>query len=93
MQWVPLQWEHLGLCSVLGGVVVLAHYATSRAYRYAGVSFLTPFSFLRLILGIGVGYGLFGESPDHMYTWIGMGVILSSIIILTIGRAPRAEKV
>lgn len=92
VHWVPLQIEHFLSCTALGGLVVLAHYSTSKAYSYSGVNFLTPFSFLRLILGIALGYVLFGELPTETGAWIGIGVILISILLLTTGRKSAHEK-
>lgn len=84
LHWVTPTFYQLILCFILGILVLVAHYSTSQAFKYAEINFLTPFSFLRLILGILIGYILFSELPTQPSVWMGMGVILFSIALLSL---------
>lgn len=91
ISWVDVSLNHIILTTLLGLIATLAHYATSRSYVYAGVNFLTPFSFLRLLMGIVVGYVLFQEIPQSASVWIGMIIILCGVLFLSLDRAPSHE--
>lgn len=84
LNWVPVTPMHLLWCALLGGLVVTAQYATAQAFRYAGINFLTPFSFLRLVLGIMLGYILFHEIPHSFYTWVGIGTLMISVVMISV---------
>ena len=67
---IPFGWAALDLrtasllvlCGLFGGVgqILLTH-----SYRFADVSTIAPFEYTSILLGIVIGYFLFGEVP----TW------------------------
>ncbi|WP_269436648.1 DMT family transporter [Paracoccus liaowanqingii] len=56
---------------------VLAYSCLMKAMRTGDVSAVTPFRYVRLLFGLALGVGLFGETIDF-WTWIGSGMILLS---------------
>ena len=64
--------------AVLG---TLGQRALARSFAAGEISFVLPFDFTRLIFAAGLGYALFGESPE-IWTWIGGTVIFAATIFL-----------
>lgn len=83
-QWQSPSSEQLVYVVILSFVHVIAHFATIKSFEFAGVSFLTPFSFLRMILSIGVGYILFTEIPSDISIWLGIAAILLSTWLVSL---------
>lgn len=59
---------------VLGG---LGHYLVARALFNAPANIASPFQYFQLVVGVILGYLMFGDVPT-MYTWIGSAVIVAS---------------
>lgn len=83
-QWQTPSPEQAIYIVILSFVHVIAHFATVKSFEFAGVSFLTPFSFLRMILSIGAGYVLFGEIPSDIFVWLGIAAILLSTWLVSL---------
>ena len=81
--WATPSLEQLGWLAMMGAFSTAAHLALARSFALADISFLTPFGFARLMLSGLVGYIAFGELPQTLSIWIGMGVILLSILLLS----------
>lgn len=81
--WVTptsLQW---GLLMIVGIVAWLGHYCFARSYRYAGVIFLMPFGFSRLLASACLAYFLFGELPKNIELfWIGSVVVFIGALLI-----------
>lgn len=80
--WVMPSMAQLGMTLIIGLLACVAHIATARAFMLADVSFLMPFGITRLLLSGVIGYVLFAEIPKNYGIWIGMGVILFSLVLL-----------
>ncbi len=79
----------MALLSVVGAVAcgVFAYSALMRAMRTGEVSAVTPFRYSRLLFGVALGVGVFGERLD---SWMLMGsalIVLSGLVIMVRGRA------
>jgi drug/metabolite transporter (DMT)-like permease len=74
----------LGGMGVLG---VLSQYCYLNALKHAPASFVTPFEYTRLCMGIPIGYVLFGEVPD---LWVLMG---SLVIVLSVFFLVRTDDI
>jgi drug/metabolite transporter (DMT)-like permease len=69
--------------ALIGGLSTIAHLAASSSLALAEVSFLTPFGFVRLIASGMIGFIAFNELPSGLNIYIGMIIILSSLIFLS----------
>jgi len=74
------QWPWLFL---LGLLAAFSHVAFSKAYQLAEVTFLAPFGLFKFLLGVLVGYLAFQEFPTTWTIWLGISIILVSIMILS----------
>lgn len=75
MEWV--------LLLVLGGVSWAGHYCFAKSYHYAGVIFLMPFGFSRLLISALLAYGLFDELPKNVtFFWQGCLIIFISTLFI-----------
>lgn len=74
------QWPWLFL---LGLLAAFSHVAFSKAYQLAEVTFLAPFGLFKFLLGGLVGYLAFQEFPTTWTIWLGISIILVSIMILS----------
>ncbi len=89
--WEPLnvaQWAN-GIC--MGILATLAHVTLNRAFVLADASALQPLDFIRLPLAAGVGYWVWGETPD-VWTWIGGMVIVASSVYIAHREALHARR-
>lgn len=78
-QWL-LWWQALalvcaGICGGIGQIMM------TEAYRYAEVSVVAPFEYTSLILGIAVGYLVFGDLPT-VYTIVGGVIVIAAGIFI-----------
>lgn len=81
--WVwpsPIQWMWLLLLGLVGWV---GHYSFAKSYRYAGIVFLMPFGFSRLLISALLAYILFSETPKYIGTfWWGCSVVFISTFLI-----------
>lgn len=78
--WVvpdPLTIVLLMIAGVCGGG---AQILLTQSYRYADVSTIAPFEYASIILGLAIGYFMFGEVP----TW---SMLLGTVIVVSAGIA------
>lgn len=68
-EWLLL--AAMGVLSTLGQVLLIA------AFRYAGASLLSPFSYSQMVWATLIGYFAFDQLPDA-YTWTGAAIIIAS---------------
>jgi len=72
--WDNPSLEQLVWLAAIGFLVAMAHISMVQAYKYADISAMEPFVFLRLIWAASIGLIAFGELPG-IWTWVG-GVII-----------------
>jgi drug/metabolite transporter (DMT)-like permease len=75
--WQTPNLTQLALMFLLGLIGNVAQISRKQAYRFADLSSLAPFDFVRLLWMALFGFVFFGEVPD-VWTWVGGTVIFSS---------------
>lgn len=81
--WQALTWEQAALlvCSgICGGIAQLF---MTEAYRHAEASTVAPFEYTSLILGIAVGYFVFGDLPT-IHTLVGGCIVIGAGISIVL---------
>lgn len=85
--WQSLDWRQTALLVVSGICGGIAQLFMTEAYRYAEASTVAPFEYTSLILGIVVGYFVFGDLPT-IHTLVG-GIIVIAAGLSIIWRERR----
>ena len=85
--WQSLSWEQTALLVTGGFCGGIAQLFMTEAYRHAEASTVAPFEYSSLLLGIVVGYLVFGDLPT-IHTLVG-GVIVVGAGIFIIWRERR----
>ncbi len=64
---------------VLGALLLgmVGYYALTLAVRLGEIGFVTPFRYTRLVFGLAIGWGLFGERLDTA-TLVGAAIVVGS---------------
>ena len=75
--WVTPSFEQLLWLAAIGFLVAMAHITMVQAFKFADVSALEPYVFLRLIWAASIGLIAFGEFPGA-WTWIGGAIIVAA---------------
>lgn len=78
--WPTAAWQWWLLAS-MGLWATAGHYIFIVAHRYAPASTIAPFMYVQLLSVAAIGYGLFGDVPDH-WTLAGSAIIVASGIFL-----------
>ena len=86
--WQNWPWDQ-PLFLVLAVSGALGVYFGQQAMRYADMSLLAPYDYLRLPLVILIGFTFFKEMPG-VATWIGAALIVGSGILVWMREARRA---
>ena len=73
--WNTPSLEQLVWLAAIGTLVAMAHISMVQAYKYADLSAMEPFIFLRLIWAASIGLLAFGEFPG-IWTWVGGTIIV-----------------
>jgi drug/metabolite transporter (DMT)-like permease len=63
--WIVPDWQTLGLMAMAGFCGGLGQILLTQSYRHADVSTIAPFEYTSIVLGILIGYFIFGDVP----TW------------------------
>jgi len=79
------QWSLLGL---MGIFACLGHLFLILSLKYADASKLAPFGYFEIVTNIILGYYFFSDFPDF-WMWIGLLIIISSGIYITIRERSR----
>ncbi len=79
--WAPAGSRSLGLCFVLGVLLVTAQWLMLRAVRLAPVAAITPFQYLELPLAIAFGWAIWDEWPGTR-VFVGAALIVASGLYL-----------
>ena len=81
-------WPWLLLLGIFG---VCAHFTFSKAFVYAEITTLMPFSITKIIFCGLIGYFIFAELPKTLDMWLGIIVATTSAIILNYERKKSVE--
>ena len=81
--WQAMDLVQISLVLLLGLFSTLANITLAKSYAYAEISFLSPFGFSKLFFGACLGYVFFNEFPQHQLTWLGIALVLASILLLS----------
>lgn len=75
-QWpqAPLHWALLASLGAFGGG---GHFLIIKAYQKATTGALAPYPYMQMLWMAGLGYLVFGQTPDR-WTVLGAGIILAS---------------
>ena len=79
--WTTPSWCQLIFIAGLGITTFCAQYCMISAYKYAEVTVVTPFEYIRIIFAAIVGYFIFSEIPDTWTIWGGTLVCASTLFI------------
>ncbi|HPF47412.1 MAG TPA: DMT family transporter [Emcibacteraceae bacterium] len=79
--WITPTPQQLLLIAGLGITTFCAQYSMISAYKYADVTLVTPFEYLRIIFAALAGYLIFSELPD-IWTVSGGIIICSSTLFI-----------
>jgi len=77
--WKPLQIKDMMWFVMTGALFYVQQFSVARAFSYAPLTTVLPFSFLNLIVSSAIAYVAFDEIVD-MWTLIGGGIILYSAV-------------
>ncbi len=81
----------LGMMVLLGTIASLAHGCFSAAYKEAPASLLAPINYVHLIWAALLGWIFFEQLPNT-WTFIGMGLILFSGVVISINAHQNYKK-
>jgi drug/metabolite transporter (DMT)-like permease len=82
--WKTITINHFLICAAIGIVATSAHLSIAKALQLAEITFLTPFGFARLFLSSVIGYYAFDEFPTSISMFLGIILIIASLIILSL---------
>ncbi len=82
-EWTPPTLQHWPWLILMGVLAAFSHFAFSKAYQLAEVTFLAPLGLIKLLLGALIGYVVFQEFPTTWSLWLGISIILLSIPLLS----------
>lgn len=79
--WIVLSWPSLGLMALAGFCGGIAQLLLTSSYRYADVSTIAPFEYTSIVLGLIIGYFLFGDVPTSAML-VGTAIVVSAGIFV-----------
>ncbi|WP_337184750.1 DMT family transporter [Shinella sp.] len=79
--WAALGWQALCLMALAGFCGGVAQLLLTSSYRYADVSTIAPFEYISIVLGLIVGYFLFGDVPTGPML-VGTAIVVSAGIFV-----------
>ncbi len=79
--WEPLPWNSFLLLMAAGFCGGVAQILLTQSYRYADMSTIAPFEYTSIILGLLIGYFLFGEVPTGVML-IGTAIVVAAGIFI-----------
>ncbi|MBN9055886.1 DMT family transporter [Shinella sp. PSBB067] len=79
--WAALGWQALCLMALAGFCGGVAQLLLTSSYRYADVSTIAPFEYISIVLGLIVGYFLFGDIPTGPML-VGTAIVVSAGIFV-----------
>ncbi|MCH9612925.1 MAG: Pseudopaline exporter CntI [Chlamydiia bacterium] len=79
----PLTYTQLGMCVILGLLILSSQVFFITAYRFTSPVKLAPLNFMVVVFGVILGYSFFGTLPDQ-YSFTGALIILSTGVMTAI---------
>lgn len=79
--WIALGWQSLVLMALAGFCGGIAQLLLTSSYRYADVSTIAPFEYTSIVLGLVIGYVLFGDVPTRTML-LGTAIVVSAGIFV-----------
>jgi len=79
--WVTPDLSHWPWLILLAALGSMGHFSFSKAYHYAEVTTLIPFSMSKIIFCSLAGYLAFGEYPNSWETWLGIIILTSCTMV------------
>ena len=76
--WIMPDWQTLGMMALAGFSGGLGQILLTQSYRHADVSTIAPFEYTSIVLGILIGYFIFGDVP----TW---SMLIGTTIVIGAG--------
>jgi len=86
--WINPTFNQWSLLALMGIFACLGHLFLILSLKYADASKLAPFGYFEIVTNIILGYYFFGDFPDF-WMWIGLLIIISSGIYITIRERSR----
>lgn len=65
----------------IGLLAATVHLLIIMAYARAEASLIAPLAYLQIVMGVCVGYVLFGDLPD-VWAWLGLLIVIASGVLL-----------
>ncbi len=90
--WVEMTVAHVAPVVGMGALGCLFSIFVILAYERASASQLAPFGYVEIAAAAAVGWVMFGDFPDAL-TWVGIGVITASGIVIALREARLARRV
>lgn len=79
--WTPLDRMQLACLVIAGFAGGIGQILMTEAYREGDVSIIAPFEYTSMILGIVIGYFVFGDMPT-VYTLVGGAIVVAAGIFI-----------
>jgi len=86
--WINPTFNQWSLLALMGIFACLGHLFLILSLKYAEASKLAPFGYFEIVTNIILGYYFFSDFPDF-WMWIGLLIIISSGIYITIRERSR----
>ena len=87
--WINPTFNQWSLLALMGIFACLGHLFLILSLKYADASKLAPFGYFEIFTNIILGYYFFSDFPDF-WMWIGLLIIISSGIYITIRERSRS---
>ncbi|CAK7255351.1 DMT family transporter [Shinella yambaruensis] len=79
--WIALGWPSLALMALAGFCGGIAQLLLTASYRYADVSTIAPFEYISIVLGLIIGYVVFGDVPTETML-VGTAIVVAAGIFV-----------
>ena len=79
--WSELTMKQLTLLSIAGCCGGIAQILLTECYRFAAMSTIAPFEYTSILLGLGIGFVLFGDIPTPVML-LGTAIVISAGIFI-----------
>ena len=90
--WINPTFNQWSLLALMGIFACLGHLFLILSLKYADASKLAPFGYFEIVTNIILGYYFFSDFPDF-WMWIGLLIIISSGIYITIRERSRGVNI
>jgi len=81
--WINPTFNQWSLLALMGIFACLGHLFLILSLKYADASKLAPFGYFEIVTNVILGYYFFNDFP-HYWTWVGLAIIISSGIYISI---------